>query len=879
MQKNKNRPPRLARWILQHLVEDNLRSIAMGDFEEQFLYLSENRGIRYAKINYWLQIFAVIPAFISNSLRRFGMYKNYLKIAFRNIKNHKSYSFINIAGLAIGLACCMLILLFVQDELSYDKFHNNADNIYRIAVDTNINGVFRPYSIVPGITGQAFTEQIPEVTANTRFMSFAILGQGTNTIITYEDKTYEENNIFVATPTFFDIFSFHFVSGSRKNVLSEPGSVVIPEKIAEKIFGDEEAIGKTINHSQFGDLTVTGVIRDIPRNSHFRFDYLFSINTLAENVRNAVLNTWRPLRLWTYVIIEPGADISGIEAKMNSIASTTAIGDRARETNSAFDFKLQKLTDIHLRSDRELELDANGNITFIYVFSAVAAIILIIACINFMNLSTARSIKRAREVGMRKVFGAYRKNLIIQFLSESAVTAFLSFIIALILVYLLLPAFNGIANKELSIEMITSRNVLLGISMILIFVGLFAGSYPALFLSAFTPIKVLRGALSGSAKSSSIRKALVVFQYTISIALIISTFIVVDQLSYMRSKDLGFEKEQILVIQMNNPMNLLRSQSVKVELQQNPDIINTAFSSSVPGREHAIPFYETGENLSTDTYYMDSIFIDWDFIETYGIEVKEGRNFMREMGTDTLTAFIINETAAEKIGWTNNALDKDITLKFGNVLNKPGKIIGVIKDFHGRSLKRKIEPMVLTFIQARYQFVSLRINTDKVPGIISFLEAKWKTLEPNTEMNYFFMDEAFENSYRADQKLAEIFKYFAFLAIFIACLGLFGLASFTAEQKTKEIGIRKVLGAPANSIIAHLLKDFTTWVLLSNIFGWPIAYYFMNKWLQNFAYKTGIGWTIFVISGILALVIAIATVSFQVIKAAHQNPVKSLRTE
>ncbi len=806
------------------------------------------------------------------------MIRNYIKMAFRNMMKQRTFSLINLFGLAVGMACCILILLYVQDEQSYDKYHDNHEDIYRITTEGQIGGANRHFAIGSGAMAPVFKEEIPEIVQYSRVFNLQILQQG-RTLISYQDKNFEEEGILFVDSTFFKIFKHEFLRGDPATALNRPNTVVITEDVASRIFGDEDPIGKILQYDQLGDATleVAAVVRNVPRNSHFTFNYLIPITTFPPALRMQILAQWLAVTGFTYIQIDENANPEDVLTKMSQILERKT-GQQARQFNIHFTLHLQKMTDIHLHSSLEFENGPNSDIKYIYIFSAIAIFILVIACINFMNLSTAKSANRAREVGMRKVFGAFKTNLVTQFLSESILMALMSFVLAFTIVWLVLPQFNSMSDKTLSMQSLNNPQIIASIVGIVAFTGIFAGSYPAFFLSAFRPVIVLKGLLSKGG-GITFRKVMVVLQFSISIALIISTFVVLSQLSYMKNKHLGFDKEQIIVIAVNDRNTVIRFQTVKEELKTNPDIKEVSFCSSIPGRSHMAPLIiPEGKTQRDGSQVMDTIFTDWDFIKTYGMEIIYGRDFSRDFPTDSAKAFIINETAANDFGWGADAIDKELTLVVGR-FNK-GKVIGIVKDFHSKSVKLQIEPTILMVNPLFCGHISVRFTTENVSETVQFLREKFRDLEPNRELDYFFLDEDFDKNYRAEERLSSIFTYFAVLAVIIACLGLFGLASFTAEQRTKEIGIRKTLGASVDSIVIQLSNDFIKWVLIANVIAWPVSYYLMSTfWLVNFPYRISITLLTFIQSGLISVLIALVTVSYQSIKAGMANPVKALRYE
>jgi putative ABC transport system permease protein len=796
---------------------------------------------------------------------------NYIKIAIRNILRHKVYSIINIAGLSVGMACTILILLWVQYELSFDSYHEKADRIYRLATYMDFGKMRGRYAVSNYIAGKTLAKDYPEVERSARFQKipFKILLQ-------YKDKQFYEDNIFLADDTVFNIFTFPLIKGDSKNALKRAFSVVITEDMAQKYFGDEDPMGRVIRADNKGDITVTGVMQNVPRNSHFIFNALVSFETLRyvhENYQKEMEEDWLDHDNYTYLLLREAYDYRDLNNKF-PVFIEKHVGETLNVVGAKVEYFLQPLTQIHLNSKLAYDTD-NGNMAYVYAFSIIAIFVLFIACINFMNLSTARSTSRAKEVGVRKALGAHLGKLVHQFFSETFLLSFVSFVISLVLVEITLPFFRSLTGSELSFDYIFMPWLILGLFGLLAFVAFVAGSYPALFLSAFQTIKVLTGRVKAGAAGSRIRSVLVTFQFTISIGLIIGSVISFSQLSYMKQKRLGFNKEQIVVMRIVGDSIGTSIPTIKAELTSYFGIIDVAASSHVPGRilaQHAV--VPQGYSLA-QTQVMANISFNPDFIPTMGIQIVEGRNFSHEIISDQSESILINEAAARQYDW-KNSVGKTIRY-LPNDTNKT--VIGVVRDYHLRSLHHKIMPLYIDNDPSNFLYISIKIKPDNVSKTLHFLRKKWAEIAPAQTFDYFFLDESFDLHYQADEKLVVIFSHFTFLAIFVACLGLFGLASFTAEQRTKEIGIRKALGASVSGIILLLSKQFTKWVLVANIIAWPVAYVAMNHWLQNFAYRINIGLGIFILAAILALLIAMLTVGYQAIKAARANPVDSLRYE
>lgn len=795
------------------------------------------------------------------------MIKNYIKIAFRHFKRQRAYSFINIAGLALGMACCILILLWVYDELSFDRYHKNADRIYRITYAEEIGGAYDHYAIPPFVAAPTFAAEVPEIMAYTRLWQRSGL-------ITYENKKFDERRIFYVDPDFFKIFSYAFLDGDPDTALDAPGSIVLTEDTAKKIFVHENPLGKTVNLNADGDLKVTGIVKNVPRNSHFRFNYLVSMNTI-QGKRTEFLKDWFVIVGWSYIMLDGRADAKAVEEKLALIVEEHA-GEEARRYGQKMFYFLQRLTDIHLKSHLQEEIEGNGDIRYVYVFSIIAAFILLIACINFINLSTARSANRGMEVGMRKVFGAHKRRLISQFITESVCLSLCALFLAIGLVELSLPVFNNLTGKELNEASLLNVLVGLGLVGLVAFTGLAAGSYPAFYLSSFQPIDTLRKKIQSGTRRGTLRSSLVILQFTISVILIISTLTVIAQLRFMKNQKLGFKKEQVLAVRIKGEAIRQQYDAFKNELKKNASILEASYSSGVPGRTQTVLTVFLEGKPASLSYTFDFIYADYDFVKTYEIEIATGRDFSREFGSDKDGAFLINETAAAKLGWGEETVGKRIGTS--DEFMRP--VVGVVKDFHYRSLKEVIGPLAIFLRPENYVFLSIKMNTGDISAVLSFIEKTWKSFEKDRSFEYFFVDENFDSLYHSEEQLSQIITFFACVAIFVAGLGLFSLASYTAEQSAKEICIRKVLGASVSSIVVRLSKNFLKWVLVANGIAWPVAYFVMKDyWLSNFPFRIPISILTFIAAGIMSIVIALLTVSFQSLKAALTNPAETLKYE
>jgi predicted permease len=847
MKKQDAKTPRLVIWLLQHIA-DPLDAISLaGDVEEDYQDICLQKGKFRAKCWAWHQVLiSLLPFFKSYFYWSFVMIKNYLKIAFRVIKKHKGYSIINITGLAVGIACCVLILLWVQDELSFNRFHKNYKEIYR----TTLNIAGRWTGSSPWALAPLLKQEYPEIQAAARYRSNDIL-------FTYEDKSFYEETAFV-DPDFFEIFTFPWQKGNEDTPFPALTSVVITERTATKYFGNEDPLGKTFTANNRTKLSVTGIIKNVPANSTLTFDILASVRLFGEEK----LNSWA-LESGSFILLHKNASPDALQEKIVGITM-----EYDKRTNETVTTHIQPFSRMHLYS-----LGGGGNITYIYIFSTIALFILLIACINFMNLSTARGSTRAKEVGMRKVVGARRNNLVNQFYGESLLLSIVSLLIAIVLVYLFLPAFNNLAQKSMILDLGHNLPMLLGLMGITLFTGLVSGSYPALFLSSFRPSDIIKGPNSARSSKPLLRKILVVTQFSIAIVLIIGTIITVKQLHFIRNKELGFNRHHVLSLPMN-PTLWESYESFKNEALGHHTITHVTSAISQPTRVGNInPVYWEGrgpEQYET----MRFITCDHDYIKTFEMELVEGRDFSRDFPTD-LQNYIVNEEAVKFMGL------KDPVGKLFSIWQYEGQIIGVVKNFHSRPLHNTIEPLVLTLAQQHWgpNYVFLRLRPENISQTMNDIEKVWKKFTPNYPFDFRFLDEDFEQLYRADQRTGTIFKYFAILAIFISCLGIFGLAAFTADQRTKEIGIRKVLGASISSIVSLISREFVLLLTLANVIAWPIAYFLMKRMLNNYAYRTSITLWIFLIAGVLAYSIALLTVSFQAFKAARTDPARALRYE
>lgn len=792
------------------------------------------------------------------------MLRNLLKTSLRNITRDTGYSLINVIGLTIGITSSIFLLLYVLDELSFDKYHTNGNEIYRVITTiTEVDDEFT-WVVAQNPFGPTARDKYPEVEAYVRFM-----GLGRTLFKKGEMKFYEEE-IFAADSAVFELFNYEFIEGNPITALYEPNSLVLTRDLAIKYFGSTNALDQSLE-TENEVYKITGVIENVPKNSHFTFDGLISVNSLNER-RQA--GSWGNFGVSTYLYTPNLKNAAEFEAKLSGIYDEYC-APIFKQYGISFVYRLQKLTDIHLTSHYEGE--SNGDIKYVYIFSIVALFMLIIASINYMNLATARSANRSREVGVRKVLGSYRIQLISQFIVESLLLSVFSFIIAIILVIAILPFFNDLVDKEISLAIFENPILFSGLLSIIIFVGILGGSYPAFYLSSFNPVIVLKGKNTTRGGNAFLRKGLVILQFSISIIMIVCTWLVYDQLQYMSQKDLGFDKEHIIRVGMPSEAVRQKYPVLRAKLLDSPEVINVSTATSSPG-------YGVGKNLINVEDQngemvergIDLYGVDYDYISTLGLRIVEGRDFSRDIASDTSTAVIVTKAMIKRMGWESPLGRKfSFNLEDGS---EPLKVVGIVDDYHHASLYNIIEPL-LFYLREENRILHVKIDARDIKASLAKVESIWAEVHPNQPFDYNFLDQEFEEQYRNDAKRGQIFTIFAILTMAIACLGLLGLASYTAEQRTKEISIRKVVGANVQSLVYLVSKEFLVLVLASIVIGLPVAYYFMNNWLQNFAYAMDMNWLTFVYASIIALIITFSTVSFHTIKAALSNPVDSLKEE
>ena len=799
------------------------------------------------------------------------MLKNYFKIAWRNLWKNKIFSAINVLGLSAGLASCILIFLFIQHELSYDKFNKHAKNIYRLTSLMQSAGGNTELVVTPAPWGPLMKKDFPEIKEYTRLLKDdkSVMGEP-------GQQHFYEEGLMYADSTFFDVFSVALEQGDIHRALEKPNSLILTNEMARKYFGNANPIGKTLELNSFGrnfNVEVTAIVRRLPA-SHFTFNSIVSMQTLGD-----LSSMWSFHMFQTYLLLNNNASPLALETKFPGFVNKYIINNPQADGKN--DIHLQPLTDIHLRSHFTGEIDTNGNITYVYVFAGVALFILLIACFNFTNLTTARALTRAKEVGLRKVVGADKKQLLFQFLAETVLFALIALVIAVALAYLLLPVFNQVSGRELILDLHNNYSLLLLLVALVVGVGSMAGLYPAVVLSAFKPIEVLKGKFIKSSKGVSFRKILVTLQFVVSIALIATTILVSKQLNFLQSKNPGFTKENVAVLTLPKDADTLRLESFKNALLSDHEIKSVAGASMLPSEKIAVNLVNDGNADLSKAISMQMLFTDIDFIPTMQMKVIAGRSFDKNMPTDKAEGFVINEEAVKKMGWQDPAAAIGKTIQWVNpgTIIKSGKVIGVVKDFNITPLRSAVEPLVMHYLPQRFQYLYVRFSQYQAAAVLAVLQKQFSQFYAKQSFEYSFLDDTLDNLYRSEQKLSSIFYYFSFLAIIIACMGVLGLSLYSIQQRIKEIGIRKVLGASVFNITIELVTEFIKPIVIASCIATPIAWYAMNEWLKDFAYHIQISWAVFLFVTILVLVLAILTMSIQSINAAIANPVKSLRTE
>ena len=864
------KPPLIPRLLLR-LMKDYMSTYSIDkDLNEVYQSIAKSRGQLRANLWYWHQSLGSLPEYLKLTLYwRTAMFGNYLKSAFRNITKHKGFSFINISGLAVGMACCILILLFVHYEFSFDKFHKNSDGIYRVLL--NIGSTFRGksrFNATAGILAPAMKDNFPEVIYATR-----VFQHRRDDVVKYDNKRFIEPRFYFADPDFLKMFNYPVIQGNSETVLNEPFSLLVSQAMALKYFGSRDPVGKTLRVNNEWDYLITGVFENTPENSHIRFDFLASFSSYMKISGAERFSEWGRMTNVTYFMLDNQASPLEFEEKLNALYRQ----NMPNQQNSSGRVEIPSVSKIHFYDEALGEFEPGADIRTVYLFAAIALFILLIASFNYMNLSTARSSLRSKEVGLRKVVGASRKNLVKQFYGESILVTLIAFVFSLMLIKLFLPLFSDYIDRPLSFNLLSSPFILAAMGSIVIFIALVSGSYPALLLSSFKPISILKGNLGLRSKGSVFfRNSLVVMQFTLSIALVFCTVVTINQLRFLKNRDLGFTKDYILTLNASQLLENRSYDSVKNEMLSFSGILDMTCSSYLPVNIGSGGLVDWEGREEEDNLVAHMIWVDENFFNFYGIPIVEGRNFSKEYGSEKGISYILNEKAVKGIGWSD-PIGKRFSVDRN--MKVPGPVIGIVKDFHYQPLHLEIQPLHIRYLDKPWGWLSVRINPQNIPETLVFLEKKWIEFAPEYPFEYSFLDDRLNRLYNSEQKLGQSFNGFAFLAILIACLGLYGLASFVAERRTKEIGIRKVLGASVPNVLFLLSRDFMKWVLLANVIAWPLAYYAMTKWLQNFAYHVQLNIWIFLLSGIIAFVIAFLAVCFKSLKTAVTNPVDSLRYE
>ncbi len=802
------------------------------------------------------------------------MLKNYLVTAWRNLKKSKAYSGLNILGLAVGMAVFILIMLFVRYELSYDRQHENGRNIYRVVQEQpgNVYLGSNLFGVTPGPLAGAMVQDFPEVLKATRIDNWR------NVLVLVGEKSFMEDEIHWTDPVTFEIFSFPMIRGDGAAALKDPSSVLLSESAAARFFGDADPVGRAIVMQAYEmntEFKVAGVFRDIPVNSHFVMDVVAPFETMGK-IQERDLTRWGSNSFYTYVLLQDGADPRALEAKLVPfIAKYEAESGWTHEGQHSRYF-LQPLMRIHLHSRVNFDMAQTGDSRFVLLFASIAVLVLVIACVNYMNLATARSLKRAREVGLRKVVGAGKAQLVRQFVGDSVALTLIALVLAVGFVLAALPPFRAFVERGITFNPIRDLALMPALLFLAAFVGIIAGSYPAFFVSAFKPVAALKGTGASRTKGRGLRNALIIFQFSASIALIVCTIGVRSQLSYIRNTDMGYDRDQILVL---IPRGGVRAglEAFKTELRRDSSVVGVASSSCLPNNVTSSTMARwpgMPDSADIPIYLADT---DYDFAELYGLELVRGRYFSRDNAADANGAYLINESALKALGWDEDPIGHEFGLTHEGVAR--GKIVGVLKDFHMHSLHLPIMPLYIFLDPARTSRVSIKIRGGSIPETMAFVRRTWERFAPEYPFEFSFFDEVFDRAYRVERRLGTMFSAFAGLAVLIACLGLLGLASFTAEQKTKEIGIRKVLGASSPGIVVLLSREFMKWVVAANLVAWPIGYFAMRTWLQNFAYRIDLTVPMFLGAALAAFFIAMTTISFQTYRAAMANPARSMRYE
>lgn len=881
MKSLKKYPPRLALKFLRWFCKPEYLPDIEGDVIELFYERLEYAGAQKAKFLFFKDVLLLFRPGIIRSPKpykqlNFSMFKNNFKIAWRSLLRQKAYSLINILGLAVGFSCATLLYLYVNDELSYDQFHSKYERIYKVTSHNDFDGQKENYSTTSLALAPTLMADYPEVQVATRFATIS------KRLISYQENSfYLENSLFVDT-LFFEVFDFELLYGNKETALKKPNAIVLPLKVAQRIFKNpQEALNQVIEVRDKEKYTITGIVADVPSNSHVQFEALFSLSSLGSEDIQFLMNNWGSISFHTYIVLPPSHDSKALESKLPEVYDKYMKTDFER-SKWHLDLKLLALKDMHLRNDYTDPLDNNGDtMAYIHVFLTIIFFILLIAAINYINLATARAIERAKEVGIRKVVGAQRLPLMMQFVMESTLIALLAMVLSLGLIELALPWFNQMADKQLSMHYLEGSSTFLGLLATALILGILSGLYPGVVLSAFKPVEVLKGNFSRNRKGNFLRKTLVVVQFSTSIVLIAGTWVAYDQLKYMEAYDLGFEQENVIAMNVNSPRIQDKLAVFKNQLLQNPNIKGIESANETVGDNISNYLFEfESEGGGLESWTINYLEVGYDYLDVMGIQLKEGRNFSPKFATDSLLAVLVNETLVKKLGWS-----KPLGMKVEideDSLGRPtqfAKVVGVIEDFHYFSLHNAIQPMMMVLLTENSGRIFIKISGKNIKQTLAFIQETYESIEQKFPFEYDFLDATFARQYVADQQRNKILLAFAGLTIFIACLGLFGLASYTVSQRMKEIGIRKVLGASIGQILGLLCSEFVKLVIIAGLIACPLAYLFARQWLQEFVYRITINPLIFVFALVLALLVSLITISFKAWRAAWVNPVEVLRDE
>jgi putative ABC transport system permease protein len=789
------------------------------------------------------------------------MFKNIFKTAFRHILKHYSYSILNIIGLTLGISSALFLIIYVADEASYDRYHEKADRIYRVSSKISETDDQFIWNVAQIPFGPQVVKDYPEVQSFVRFINMP------RALYKYEDKEFNEENFFYADSTLFDIFTFKVLKGDIKSALREPKKIILTEKIAQRYFGNNDPIGKSLTT---GDNTfeVTGVIENIPKNSHFRFDAVASRNNLPKQ-----LGSWGNFGVFTYLLFPENFNVKIFENKMQEMY-TSYMKPIFESMNIRVEYILEPITRIHLYSTNANEPEPTGSITYVYIFTIVAAFLLLIAAMNYMNLSTARSARRAREVGLRKTVGSRRLPLILQFLSESLIFTLISLVLSIIILIILLPKLNLLAGKSFTLSILYSPAMLISIFCVILIIGIIGGSYPAFVLSKYMPASVLKGEITQGSSGNLFRKTLVIIQFSISVIMIISTLVVFRQINFMKNMDQGFDQKNVIGLQLNGGM-VKKYPVLKQLLLENPEIKYVTSTNTGIGEGSGKVVFNIETDQGMQQKGVNFAIVDHDFIETMGIKMLKGRDFEEDMPSDTLNSVVVNETFVKRMNWSE-PLGKKVEL--GDEKTIRGRVIGVMHDYHQTGMYNGIESLLLVY-RTLGNIIYIKLSGNDNKSTLDFIESKWKEIFPDQPFSYMYLNERFNRQFEADEKRGLIFTLFTILAIFIACLGLFGLASYVVEHRTKEIGIRKVFGADEYSILRLISKDFLILISIGIVIAVPVAYYFMSNWLMNYVYRTNIGISVLVLSAFITIMLTVITISYKAYQASILNPAESVKSE